>query len=252
MRYHRKTAPKVIFGQVQRQNRWHASAHDYSQTHQIRIERDPAPPGHRHLVSPPDVSAFLALLPDWRELSIGLRRVVLSDDVECFGWHRPGTVAVCAWPAGFEHVFSPQFYHDNAPLLRRIGVPCRPVVLPDSATCPSCSADLQPYAWNLCPSCHASIGGAYREAAAGAEGLRYLAAFTESSAQAFLLVDVLVHEMGHHHDRMTSPGRRQITRGERYAEDYARRHEDVIWPAYCRVFRPRGEPRSRRWAPSGR
>ena len=42
MPYHRKTAPKVVAGRVQRQNRWRDSDHDYSQTHQIRIERYPA------------------------------------------------------------------------------------------------------------------------------------------------------------------------------------------------------------------
>jgi len=49
---------------------------------------------------------------------------------------------------------------------------------------------------------------------------------------------VLVHELGHHHDRMTSPRRRDATRGERYAEEYARRYEQTIWSKYCRVFKP--------------
>jgi hypothetical protein len=244
MRYHRKTAPKVIAGDVQRQNRWRPAEHDYSQTHQIRVERYAAPPGYRHLLSPPDVSAILALLPDWREISLGLERVVLSADTSCFGWHRPGTVAVCAWPAAVAHVFSGQFYRDNAPFLRRIGVPCRPVVLPPDATCPHCPewAWIGGH-WSVCASCHGSLCDAYQDAPEDADDLCYLADFTESTAHAFLCVDILVHELGHHHDRMTSPGRRHATRGEPYAEAYARRFEDVIWPAYCRVFRPRGEPR---------
>jgi hypothetical protein len=246
MRYHRKTAPKVIDGKVQRQNNWRFSDADYAATHQIKIERYKPMPGYRHLVSPTDVSAFLALLPDWRELAIGLRRVVLSADTSCFGWHRPGTIAVCAWPAGLTHVFTRRFHDDNAALLRRIGVPCRPVVLPLDALCPSCSGSAWAGdQWSVCGFCNGSLCDAYQDAAEGGHAGFYLAEFTESTAHAFLFVDVLVHELGHHHDRMTSPGQRQVTRGEPYAEEYARRWEGRIWPAYCRVFRPRGEPRRR-------
>src|SRR5260370_858772 len=49
----------------------------------------------------------------------------------------------------------------------------------------------------------------------GAPG--YLAEFNEATVQAFQLINVLLHELGHHHDRMTSPGQRRATRGERYA-----------------------------------
>src|SRR5262249_26227754 len=213
MRYHRRTAPKVIDGKVQRQNNWRFSQPDYTATHQINIEPSKPRPGYRHLVSPTDVSAFLALLPDWRELSIGLQRVVLSADTSCFGWHRPGTVAVCAWPAELDYVFTPAFYHDHAAIFRRVDVPCHPVVLPHGATCPNCLATLDERDWEVCYFCKGSLADAYRDAAPDAPNVRYLAAFTESSAQAFLLVHVLVHELGHHHDRMTSPGQRNVTRG---------------------------------------
>jgi hypothetical protein len=245
MRYHRRTAPKVIDGKVQRQNNWRFSEVDYTATHQIKIERYKPRPGYRHLVSPTDVSAFLALLPDWRELSIGLQRVILDDDVSCFGWHRPTTIAVCAWPAGLDYVFTPDFFHAHSTIFRRMGISCRPVVLPERATCPKCFDALESTDWEVCRFCKGSLADAYRDADTDAPNLRYLGAFTETSAQAFLLVHVLVHELGHHHDRMTSPSRRDCTRGEPYAEEYARRYEDRIWPAYCRVFRPRGERRRR-------
>jgi hypothetical protein len=245
MRYHRRTAPKVIDGKVQRQNNWRFSQADYTATHQIKIERYKPRPGYRHLVSPTDVSAFLALLPDWRELSIGLQRIILDDDPYTFGWYRPTTVALCAWPDALTSVVSRKFYEDNTPILDRIGVPCRPAVLPADARCPGCSAVLGSHDWDVCDFCNGSLGDAYRDSDSDAEGVRYLALFTESTAHAFLFVDVLVHELGHHHDRMTSPRQHRCTRGEPYAEEYARRYEDRIWPAYCRVFRPRGEPRRR-------
>jgi hypothetical protein len=60
--------------------------------------------------------------------------------------------------------------------------------------------------------------------------------FTESTAKAFLLIHVLVHELGHHHDQMTTQKRRQASRGEAFAEAYAREHEDRIISLYCRHF----------------
>src|SRR5262249_14630411 len=65
----------------------------------------------------------------------------------------------------------------------------------------------------------------------------YLAEFNPATVQAFLLIHVLVHELGHHDDCMTSPQQRSTTRGESYAEEYALRHESAIWSRYCRVFR---------------
>ena len=65
----------------------------------------------------------------------------------------------------------------------------------------------------------------------------WLAEFTDETTQAYLLLHVFLHELGHHHDRMTSPGRRDFTRGERYAEEYALRYEKRIWSDYCRAFR---------------
>jgi hypothetical protein len=60
--------------------------------------------------------------------------------------------------------------------------------------------------------------------------------FTEPSARAFLLIHVLVHELGHHHDRMTTRSQRQTARGEQYAEAYARRFEDQIIARYRKAF----------------
>ena len=52
-----------------------------------------------------------------------------------------------------------------------------------------------------------------------------------------LFVTVLLHELGHHHDQMTSPGQRRVTRGESYAEQYARRYEKQVLSAYRQVFK---------------
>lgn len=56
--------------------------------------------------------------------------------------------------------------------------------------------------------------------------------FDEKSARGFQLLGVFLHELGHHHDRMTNRSR-CTARGEPYADAYARAYEDRIWEAYA-------------------
>jgi hypothetical protein len=46
----------------------------------------------------------------------------------------------------------------------------------------------------------------------------------------------LVHELGHHVDRMESKAQDRTRRGERFAESYANRLGAEQWPEYLRVF----------------
>ena len=57
--------------------------------------------------------------------------------------------------------------------------------------------------------------------------------FTRSTARAYQLLHVLLHELAHHHDLMTT--RRQVEpgRGEQYAESWALKYEAKIWTAYA-------------------
>jgi hypothetical protein len=67
-------------------------------------------------------------------------------------------------------------------------------------------------------------------------GERLITKWTEAQARAFQLLHILLHELGHHHDRMTTRSQRRAARGESFAEDYARRHEARIWTSYLRRF----------------
>ena len=60
--------------------------------------------------------------------------------------------------------------------------------------------------------------------------------FTEATARAYQLVHVFLHELGHHHDRMTTESELDSARGEGYAEKYALQYEKVIWDRYAAVF----------------
>lgn len=60
--------------------------------------------------------------------------------------------------------------------------------------------------------------------------------FTEQQVRAYQLLHILLHELGHHHDRMTSKSKVRASRGESYAEAYALQYEALIWERYQNVF----------------
>ncbi len=60
----------------------------------------------------------------------------------------------------------------------------------------------------------------------------YLCKFTERTARAYQLLHIFLHELGHHHDRMTTKLQQEGSRGEDYAEQYALEHADTIWNRY--------------------
>ena len=60
--------------------------------------------------------------------------------------------------------------------------------------------------------------------------------FTEAQARAYQLLHILLHELGHHHDRMTTKSKVRASRGEPYAEQYALAYEARIWEQYQEVF----------------
>jgi len=60
--------------------------------------------------------------------------------------------------------------------------------------------------------------------------------FTAATARAFLLVHVLVHELGHHFDCMLTPRREQACRGERFAEEFSRQRQAEIFARYQQEF----------------
>jgi len=64
----------------------------------------------------------------------------------------------------------------------------------------------------------------------------YLCKFDERAVRAYQLLHILLHELGHHHDRMTTRAQKRSCRGEKYAEEYARQYEAAIWQQYQKTF----------------
>jgi hypothetical protein len=198
MRYiNRKTTPRVRRGKVQRKNRWKLTPNYYNTSqHTLLVDRRKPGPGYRHILRKCDVERFIALLPDWKELSRGLNAVVLAPgDYNTGGWHTAGVVAVCAWERDLWQETENWFHEDHQAVLDKIGVPSEPT-----------------------------------------DDGYVLIKWTESTIHAYQLTHILLHELGHHHDRMTTRSRRRAARGEGYAEQYALQYADRIWERYLTDF----------------
>lgn len=63
-----------------------------------------------------------------------------------------------------------------------------------------------------------------------------LCKFTEETARAHQLLATLLHELGHHHDRLTTKSKLRAGRGELYAETYAKAYAERIWVDYQDVY----------------
>jgi hypothetical protein len=220
-RLNRRTATRVRDGRVQKKNNWRPDRGDYRAVPQdeIRLERRRPAEGHRHLVTVAQLRAFLGLLPDWEEAAIGLRAVVLDSDTDCYGWYQSGVVALCNWEQDLWSVEAPDFVDEHAELLGLLGVELVP--LAESYWVRDMNDTLDEL---TLPQLEIGSKSRWQE-------IRW----TEAQARGFLLLYVLPHELGHHHDRLTTRSRR-VSRGEPYAETYARRALATLWPEYTRTF----------------
>ena len=194
----RKTGTKVRNGKVTRKNRTDLSRH-YSQVRQDEpvIDRLRPGAGYKHFLTIADIKRFIRILPDWDELSKGLDAIVLAEGGGAMGWYWDGIVAVCAWDREFVVDWDSMFVERHESILERLGVECK--LIPDDSDGTWCY-------------------------------------FDERSIKGFQLMHILLHELGHHHDRMTTKSKVRSARGESYAECYALKYADRLWDAYFREF----------------
>ncbi len=188
-----KSSPTVRSGQQYRAESAADQPRDFNSPRSFpEIFRKNPGPKHRHVLHTKHVRAFIEILPDWNELSIGLNVILLAPHRPgCDGFHRPGLIAICAQPRGLS------IETDNRAYLSQ----------------------------HRCIFDRLSIA---RES----EGESTLIHFTEASLRAFQLLHIFLHELGHHHDRMTTKSRRRSSRGESFAETFANEQARKVWSAY--------------------
>lgn len=211
---------RVRDGRVAKKNRWRLDPGDYRALPQSEIQLDRRTPAHgcRHLITIAQLRAFIELLPDWDEVAIGLRAIVLDDADEAMGWYADGVVAVCSWEQDLWWELADEAWvAEHQAILERLEVDRRPLTSEEA---------LDRY-WEGLPR--------PRHVAPPRRSFLELR-WTEAQARAFQLLHILPHELGHHHDRITSRRQRTLGRGEPYAERYANDVLDALWPTYAGHF----------------
>ncbi len=161
------------------------------------IDRQRPGKGYRHVLMQRDIETFIGLLPEWGELSKGLNAIVLAPgERSTNGWHTPGVVAVCAWEADLWIDYQTGTFIED----------------------------------------HKDIFDRLGVADCTPSKTAVMCEFTESQVRAYQLLHILLHELGHHHDRITTKSKVRASRGEPYAEAYALQHEALIWERYQEAF----------------
>jgi hypothetical protein len=193
----RKTAPKVKRGRVQRQNNWELTPNYYNSPQPLPvIDRRRPGAGYRHLLRKKDIANFIGILPDWSEISRGLNAIVLTH--------------------GHEEDFG--FHIPGAVHLcawdREMWITVTTAYYDRDADFLAC----------LGVPCEPD----------GSDG--FLCKFNENTARAHQLLGTFLHELGHHHDRITTKSKVRASRGEAYAVEYARKYGEKIWRRYEEVF----------------
>lgn len=193
---HRRTAPRVRNGRVQKKNRTQLTPRLPQSFDGPCIDRGKPGSGYRHVLLKRDVTRFIKLLPDWNTLSVGLRAILIAPgERNLHGWHRPGIVAVCAWYRDLWYESTKWFHDEHIHVYDQIGL----------------------------------------EREEQDDGY-VLLKWTVPKVRAFQLLHILLHELGHHHDRMTTRKKRWSARGEDFAENYAVRYADRVWENYIAEF----------------
>lgn len=199
-RFRRKTAPGVRDGQTRRKNNWRPSPSCYTVPQLVpTIDRRRPGPGYRHVLLKRDIERFVQLIPDWSSLAVGLDVIVLAEGrIRCDGWYNRGVIGLPAWPTNMRYGVSTQWFRAHNDFLLRI-------------------------------EAHIEI---HRD-----DPNDIVIHWSLRTARAYQLCHVFLHELGHHRDRMSTRSKiDNAPRGEDFAEEYAWKHEMLIWEHYLAEF----------------
>jgi hypothetical protein len=171
---------------------------NYYNTPQNQLVIDRRKPGrdYMHILRKRDIARFIDLIPDWPALSRGLDAIVLS--------------------AG-----SPEIYGWHIPGVIHLGAWPRGLWE---------RVDTR-FVWD-----NAELLFLLQVAVEPAGKNLWLLQWTRLQARAFLLLDVLLHELGHHHDRIHTRSQWNTARGEAYADEFARQTRRGMWREFQERF----------------
>lgn len=247
-----KTSPRVKDGKVQRKN-----YRDLSQPGRLEIKVEAARAGYWHAVSRELLERFVELIPDWRAHSRGLELIVLGGGRTRYdGRYEDGVIELSPWYDPMAFTMTPGYYAMHRAIWDRLGVPSRPE--PEFiAKVWSGDPDLDPEEaereisrwlntgeFEIVPGeaedewlaiDRDEVPGTVLAELTRIENAIHIYArcvfmqFDRTTAAAFQLLHVFLHELGHHIDAMTLPRRGVCKRGENYAEQWANRCAELIW-----------------------
>ena len=194
----RKSAMRVVNGETRKKNNW-SSSRDYYYAPDPRtvfVDRNRPGDGYRHVLNKGDIYRFLEILPDWNRIAVGLNAVVLCPGLD-----------------GIDGYHCPGVVHVCAWEIGLWRETRKTYYREHRDLFERLGVDSEPVG-NDC----------------------YLCKFDERAVRGHQLLHILLHELGHHHDRMTTLLQRRSSRGEPFAEQYAREYEALIWDRYHRAF----------------
>ncbi|BBM86866.1 hypothetical protein [Candidatus Uabimicrobium amorphum] len=259
-----KKTPKVKAGKVQRKNFRDVRN---SPDKQFFIHVESPRLGYEHFVSQQDIKTFLNILPQKETIMSGLQSICLVDHEHCDGWYEDGNIHICAWEQEMHRVFDALHYDEHKEILAELSIPCEKISgelmhqfdivdvtdlyegeIPYHMEKVLCDDWREEFTFDLI---HASdfqwqinrgeielYTAMISEQTIDIYSVDYLCKFTRETIRDYQLLHILLHELGHHQDCTTTPGKGYLIRGEEYAEIYARKYEKSIWDTYFAVFYP--------------
>ncbi|MEM1321676.1 MAG: hypothetical protein AAGG75_15570 [Bacteroidota bacterium] len=193
----RRTATRVKLGKTKHKNN-HRLTPNYWNTAQKDLIIDVQKPGkgYKHFVKKRDLIQFISIIPKWNCIAEGLDAILLAE----------GGQDCDGW------------YNNNGVIAICAWEKEQDVLL------------------------HASYFEAHQplfdrlnvkyEAQDGA----YYCDFTAQQIKAYQLLHVLLHELGHHYDRINTKSWNKAARGEQFAEQFAFEYESQMLDAYYSTF----------------
>lgn len=262
VRRKQKKTPKVKHGKVQRKN-FRDMLISPSQAFFVHVECPRL--GYEHFLSENDILQFIDILPQKEMITYGLDGIYLVDHSNCDAWYDARKIYICAWEQEMHRVYDALHYIEHKELFDLLSIPCEKIhgklmhqfsmeyiadlykgeisfemmnALSEDWFSPPAfeMVGVCDFQWKIVGNNVELYTVIVAEETLDVYSVDYLCKFTKKTIRDYQLLHILLHEIGHHQDYITMPGKGSIVRGEEYAEIYARKYEKYIWDTYFSVF----------------